>query len=271
MSDRSDVIYVYDGSYQGLLCCIFDSYERKEVPCGIYTVDLEPVTLFRVHQVVTEEKHSQRVSNGIYNNISPDVLEKVEIAFTSCMEDKEIKILDYVRYGFKVGSKLTQLLGEPCVDAIEKGVRSVLVEAHILKGFIRFREINGILASEITPKNIVLPFLHSHFTDRFSGERLLIIDRTHNQAMAYEKGRTKIFFFEELILPPTGEEETKIKRLWRRFYDTIAIEERINPKCQLGHMPKRFWSNMTEHQEDDDTGEADTPKVGGSIKLADHS
>ena len=29
MLDRPTVIYRYDGSFEGLLCCVFESYERK--------------------------------------------------------------------------------------------------------------------------------------------------------------------------------------------------------------------------------------------------
>ena len=34
----------------------------------------------------------------------------------------------------------------------------------------------------------------------------------------------------------------------RRFYDTIAIRERENPRCRMTNMPKRFWGTMTEFQ-----------------------
>ena len=31
MSDRSVVVYLYDGSYEGLLSCVFESFARKEI------------------------------------------------------------------------------------------------------------------------------------------------------------------------------------------------------------------------------------------------
>ena len=45
-----------------------------------------------------------------------------------------------------------------------------------------------------------------------------------------------------------GREERDFRRLWRRFYDTIAIEGRENPRCRMTQMPKRFWGTMTEFQ-----------------------
>ena len=29
-----DVIYHYDGSFEGFLSCVFDSYAHKEIPAG---------------------------------------------------------------------------------------------------------------------------------------------------------------------------------------------------------------------------------------------
>ena len=48
MRQRSDLIYVYDGSYEGFLCCVFEAFLAKERPFDILTEDrLEP-TLFSV-------------------------------------------------------------------------------------------------------------------------------------------------------------------------------------------------------------------------------
>ena len=36
MPDRANVAYCYDGSFEGLLCCIFESFEKKERPVSIH-------------------------------------------------------------------------------------------------------------------------------------------------------------------------------------------------------------------------------------------
>ncbi len=35
MYTDSDLIYYYDGSFDGLLCCVFESYDKKEIPLDI--------------------------------------------------------------------------------------------------------------------------------------------------------------------------------------------------------------------------------------------
>ena len=56
------------------------------------------------------------------------------------------------------------------------------------------------------------------------------------------------FLTDSLELPEAGAEERRYQDLWRRFYDTIAVEGRINPQLRRGNMPMRYWPNMTEFQ-----------------------
>ena len=38
--------------------------------------------------------------------------------------------------------------------------------------------------------------------------------------------------------------------MWKRFYDTIEIRERHNPKLRRTNMPQRYWETMTEFQDE---------------------
>ena len=42
------------------------------------------------------------------------------------------------------------------------------------------------------------------------------------------------------------ERELGYQKLWKSFYNALAIEERRNEKLRQQHCPKRFWENMTE-------------------------
>jgi hypothetical protein len=39
MPERTALIYCYDGSFDGLLCCVFESYDRNELPSEVLTSD----------------------------------------------------------------------------------------------------------------------------------------------------------------------------------------------------------------------------------------
>jgi hypothetical protein len=35
MLNRADLVYEYDGSFHGLMCCVFESYVYQEIPADI--------------------------------------------------------------------------------------------------------------------------------------------------------------------------------------------------------------------------------------------
>jgi probable DNA metabolism protein len=59
-------------------------------------------------------------------------------------------------------------------------------------------------------------------------------------------GQWYICAFTESILPDKANEELDYQRLWRHYFDTIAIKERTNKKCQKNFMPVRYWKHLTE-------------------------
>mgnify|MGYP000774521422 CR=1 FL=1 len=111
-------------------------------------------------------------------------------------------------------------------------------------------ELGGILGSEIEPKNRVLPILRGHFCARYQNEKFFIYDRTHHEALFYAAGKAVIRPLADFQMAPPDETEAAYRLLWKRFYDTVAIRERENPKLRMTHMPKRYWSTMTEFQDD---------------------
>lgn len=60
----NDVIYQYDSSLDGFLCCVYESYVYKEAPAA-FCCDEDPLSLYEVRTVVTKPAYSQRVSRGI--------------------------------------------------------------------------------------------------------------------------------------------------------------------------------------------------------------
>ena len=246
MSLRTDIVYCYDGSGDGLLCCIFDAFARREMPLAIWSEAAKEPSLFDLHTVVTDHAHALRVKAAIETKISPVALEWIRGAFLSDLEEREVHILRFVQLGMTVGRDVTKMLSDARVDVIYKAARRLVGEAHLLKGFVRFSDFDGVLCAEIEPKNQVLPLLASHFRTRLPGERFLIYDRTHHQALVHAGGQSRILALESWEMPSANRAEQAYRKLWRRFYDTIAISARENPKCRQTHMPKRFWGCMTE-------------------------
>lgn len=250
MFDRTAVAYRYDGTFEGLLTCVFESYARKEIPYDIHKEEEAADSLFEPIRIATDTAKAERVRRSIPEKISEEALELMELGFLSCVPRKELLILQFLRLGYRHGAAVTGMLADDTVNALHTAARQVSREAHKLKGFVRFSVYGSVMAAVIEPVHEVLPLLMEHFCDRYRNEAFLIHDKTHGKVLAHRHGQSGIFPLEELELPPADAGEEDYRRMWRRFYDAVAIEGRTNLRLRMSHMPKRYWSRLTEMQEE---------------------
>jgi probable DNA metabolism protein len=243
--------YSYDGTYGGLLCCLSETYEKKEMPAEVLSPEDTQTTLYPVREIATDPEKAARADAAIAEKISPAARELARLGLLTCLAQKELWILRFLRLGFHYGGDAVFMLANRTVLTLNKAVQNLKNESHQYEGFVRFSVFGGALTSVIEPKNRVLPLLAPHFCDRYANEAFLIYDRTHGMALVYQAGRREIIPLDDLILPEPDEKELEYRRLWRTMYRTIAIRERNNPKCRRTHMPKRYWKYLTEFQSDD--------------------
>jgi probable DNA metabolism protein len=151
--------------------------------------------------------------------------------------------------GYREGGRLCFRLGDAATAALLNAEKRLLHEAHLLKGFARFSDVGGVMASVIAPQNYILPFIARHFILRYDKEQFIIFDKTNKAALIYQDGRAGIRQVDNLELPELSEDEAQYRALWKRFYNTIAISGRETPRCRMSHMPKRYWENMLEVSE----------------------
>jgi len=250
------VCYEYDGSFDGFLTCVFESYANHEEAVCFQGPEDGAYTLWEARRVETDREKAVRVFRSIDPKMGKGAADLVYRAFLTCLEERELHIYRFLRYGYQRGTGILRELGDDRVNTLLKAVQHLNGEAHLYTGFVRFSDYDGVLMGEIEPKNRVLPLIRRHFTGRYNTERFFLYDRTHGEALVYEPGRWAIVPVEGVTLPPAGAEELHYRRLWRQFYATIAIEGRYNPRLRQTHMPKRYWHVMTEFQ-----GSAERPQL----------
>ena len=255
-----EVVFQYDGTYDGFLCCIYESYVHKEFPIA-FCSDEECWSLYEVRYIVTNRSHAQRVLRSIVK-ISPDAADLLRRAFLTCLEEKEIRLYAFVQKLYKEGPAFLRNRSDPVYYPIAKALRHMSGELEKLRGFVRFSDYNGILGGEIEPKNRVLPLLRRHFCDRYANESFFLYDRTHREILLYTKGKSRIFPVDSLQLDTPDEREVHYRTLWKRFFDTVSIQERYNPRCQNTFLPKRYRNTMTEF-----LPATDSPKSSSDEKL----
>ena len=82
-----EMVYLYDGSFEGFLCCIFESYAKHEVLTAICRdEDFEP-TLFATRMIATDREHANRVYKKVVK-CSPDAAALLRRGFLTCLPEK---------------------------------------------------------------------------------------------------------------------------------------------------------------------------------------
>lgn len=246
----TQVAYEYDGSFAGFLTCVYESYVHKEYPAAFSAPEDPRISIYPGRPVETSREHAQRVFASLGRKISPEARRMVAYGFLTCMPDRELLLFEFIRFGYETGPSVTRLLTDNRVASLKNGIIHLQREVELLRGFVRFSEYEGLLAGEIEPKNRVLPLLKGHFCGRFGDENFVLYDRTHREALFHKPGKAVILPVESFHLSSPDQAERRYRALWRKFYDTIAIEGRYNPKLRMTHMPKRYWGTMTEFQKD---------------------
>lgn len=251
MAEWQTVAYLYDGGFSGFLTCVYESYVHREAPACFAAPEDPRVSLWPERRVEAHGAHARRVYRSLGEKIAPGAKALVTRGFLTCMPERELQLWRFIQAGYRRGSDILQDLADPMVAALNRAVYQLNHEAHMYTGFVRFSEQAGVLVAEIAPKNRVLPVLRSHFCTRFSRETFVIYDRTYREALFYQPGRWAIVPLAEFRAAAPEETELDFRRLWRRFYDAIAIQDRHNPKLRMSNMPKRYWHLMTEFQSDE--------------------
>ncbi|QAT43925.1 TIGR03915 family putative DNA repair protein [Aminipila luticellarii] len=241
------VDYLYDSSFEGFLTCVYCHY-YEEKASGIFTSDqYQPSILHSFLEINTDVEKAAKVYDAIEKKISSYDLQRIYRVFRSAADQREMLLLNYIRLGFKEGSKISLLHGNPYVSPVEKTEKKVTSEIHRLLGLLRFSVLEGeVLYAVLEPDHDILEFLAGHFTDRYKREPFIIYDKRRSKALVAQEGEWYITAFTEENLPRLSAKEEEYRALWKKYFRTIAIKERTNPRCQKNLMPVRYWKHLTE-------------------------
>jgi len=241
------VDYLYDGTFEGFLCCVYAHYYENKANGIFHKEQYQANLLGKSIEIETDESKATKVYNAIETKISTHDMRRVYCVFLSSIEDKETKLLKYIEMGFKKGPRIRLLHGVQTVLDVQQIEQKVLFESHRLKGLVRFTLLKGdILYSPIEPDHDVCELLAEHFCDRFKSDPFIIHDKKREKALIASGGDWYISAFSLEDVPELADVETDYRKLWKSYFEIIAIKERTNPRCQKNFMPVRYWKNLTE-------------------------
>ena len=276
----------YDATFEGYLCAVACCLERggKEA-AFLQPEEPDEGGLFAtpVVEVATAREVALAMRERFVAAVSRDAFGTVRYAFHSRVPGIEGFLWDFIRLGLEVGRRLHRMLAVEPVLSVNRIARRVAHEAHKFKGFVRFREVaweapypasghplpegegttyslssgeragvrgKTFLYARIEPDADILAFIAPHFTERVGDRPWMIHDLARSQAAVYDLTRWRLVREIDLAAEPAytpGEEECV--RLWRGYFEHLAIPERRNPRLQRQHVPVRYRKNLVEFGE----------------------
>ena len=87
----ADVVYLYDGSFEGFLCCVYESFAQHELPFAVWTPQRETATLYPVKEISTDPAIARRVFASFGKKLGAETEYLVSRDFLSGQEDKELR------------------------------------------------------------------------------------------------------------------------------------------------------------------------------------
>ena len=254
------IVFTYDHTFDGLLTCLFDAYNRKTFP-DLLLKEGEPFPLFydEVIPVITSEEKYNRVWKGLQKKLSASALSNLTYGWLSELPDIDQLLFRYMKKVFDSPISIETNFADLDVLELSKVWKKVNNERHRLLQFVRFQKASdGTFFAPVEPLYNVLPLTIAHFKDRFADQPWLIYDIKRKYGFYYDlKSIEEVTFENEAqahlitgILQDNqiDKDEKLFQNLWKTYFKAICIQERLNPRKHKQDMPMRYWKLLTEKQ-----------------------
>jgi probable DNA metabolism protein len=251
-------IFLYDKTFEGLLSAVFEAYSRKVFPGKLLERgSAMPLFADDSYTIVTNGKHAGRVWTALLKKLQKNVCNMLVYAWLSETEGCDELLFRYICKVFDHTHSIAWNFGDRDVLEVSKIARRVSHEVQYLKQFVRFQKAaDDIFFAPVHPVYNALPLAIDHFTDRFADQQWVIYDLKRKYGYFYDMHETREITFADddhllsgkLDETRMAEDEKLFQDLWKGYFKSMAIKERINPSLQSRNMPVRFWQYLTEKQ-----------------------
>lgn len=255
------MVFVYDGSYEGLLSCIFTIFKDRITPIAINAEANHQFTLLDVAtRITTNDEWAVRVLKGVDERTHSCASGLMYKIFLSELPLCEMLVYQLVLAIIQKGDgTVLENFANPHILKAAQIEKMIHREVHRMHAFVRFQKSrNGFFYAAIDPDFNVLPLIGEHFEKRYADQSWLIFDTRRHYGLYYDQDVMKfacaddpVFSINPLLLQDESfqdEKEKQYQALWENYFHAVNIRERNNTKLHLRHMPRRYWKYLTEKQ-----------------------
>ena len=239
-------IYSCEKNLESILTTIYEAWNSKRGHENIKII-FEPVGQIDIFNeyihVDKDDSKAQAVMDAINKKISQWFYSRLAYASMSHEDDVADIIYHVMILGFHYGESVLDMTNFRDIMRFEEICKGLSREVNRFQEVLRFHEISKeTYVAHIEPKSKIVIALGPIFSDRMPSENFIIVDDVHREAIIHPKNEEcylKILNDEEFINSlKTEEVNDEYTDMWKVFFDTIAIKERQNTKCQNNLFPK---------------------------------
>ena len=182
-----------------------------------------------------------RVWKGLQKRLSATALSVITVAWLSELPGADMLLFRYIRKAIDAPHTIELNFGDPDVLEVSKVWKKVTNERLRVIQFLRFQKAaDGTFFAAVKPVYNVLPLTLLHLKDRFADQCWLLYDLRREYGYYYDlKEATEVRFEEKeahLLSGLLSEElmdadEKLFQKMWKTYFKSIAIKERLNPNC----------------------------------------
>lgn len=252
------IIYLHDGSFEGLLHAVSAAVKSQKEIKGIYSQqEFSPQLFDTLIHIRTDHQQAARLFDYL-RKLSGNAARFAMNGFLSGDPEVGIHLYRMVQECLARGAQATQLYTHESIRHLDKLSQKVSFEAHRFTGLIRFRILeNGLQYAPFEPDCNIIGHCALHFKQRLPNIRWILHDIRRDHALYWDEVSLQSIDIDEDFtrhvrqygeLPESrlNEDELHYQELWKSFHTAIANADRKNPQLQRQFMPRRYWKYLVE-------------------------
>lgn len=240
-------VLLYDGSYPGFLSACLNALRRGDEEVEIRQGEEGQLVLGGYYLVEAGPDDAAKMRSWIAEQMGRKAERWAELAFRSEFQDREEALLAFFRLGLKEGRRWDRQPLPPEVERVARMARFTWREYHRWKGITRFsRPVEGgRYLAEVEPSADIIELLAAHFRKRMPTLSWEIRDLKRAKRAVHRASYHLLEETTERFLP----ERDRAYSLWKVYYTSIYLPERLNPRLKRSHLPARYWKFVPEYVE----------------------
>ncbi len=254
----SVVTFVYDGTYEGLLCAIDEALQTAACAEVVADDQWQPTLLDDAPRVPTDAARAHEFLQRLTQTGGRAVVQAMSYCFLAEAPAAVRPLAEYCRLAFARGPAAVNYHAHAAVHTVHSAAQRVGSELQRYKGLTRFRELrDGTLWAPLQPTYNILAPLAWHFARRIPQPAWVLYDLERDYGVRWDGMQHHHVTLAAALVarlrahPAAADEivsaaELQYQALWRAFFKNISVAGRKNLRLQRQHMPQRYWRFLVE-------------------------